>query len=206
MTMLWSPGERHRRRGRNPRVSREACVARALSQQSEASRTRLSWAYARISPSRHEPPRSPDPPEGMLQRLREAHRRTGVVPSQDPTWISRNNTYNTSENRVNPYLVQLKCPRNSDKMKVLCAGHHRVRPDMASWTLHLRTLQPGARHKELLRARRQAILRAWLSQSVLASMRLLQRTHSGRQCPLTVLDIMRYNFYGAEVDSLFRNV
>lgn len=53
-------------------------MAGAISQQPTPSGVRVFGAHARIPSGRHEPPRSTNPPKGVLQRLREAHRWTGA--------------------------------------------------------------------------------------------------------------------------------
>jgi hypothetical protein len=53
--------------------------------------------------------------------------------------------------------------------------------DLAPGALHLQPLQPRIGHAKLLRTRRTAVLRTGLPQSVLAQMRVLQRTHIRRK-------------------------
>lgn len=73
-------------------------------------------------------------------------------------------------------------------------GDHGAGQDLASRAFHLQPLFPRAGHAQLLRARGTTILRARLSQPVLAQMRVLQRTHTGRKPP-TRLSFPRFFFF-----------
>lgn len=208
-------GERHRRGlprqplPRYSRVPRATRLAGALPQHRPRApaRARLARAHAWIPPRRHVTTRSTDPPEGMLQRLREAHRRTGAGMDLQCTCArslaaSLNPTCGEKWHPENFYICFLSFVSKDaakaeldfgisasevDQPNFLSAGDHGPGPHLAPGALHVRSLQPGAGHEELLRAWRQALLRAWLPQSVLAAMRLLQRAHPRRQFPEFIL-------------------
>lgn len=157
-------GKRGRRRRRFTRVPGEARLGGTLPQQPAPAGARFPRAYAGLATCRHEPPRSTNAPEGLLQRLWKTHRRAGGQPSPI-------------------FDMKLDLLRNLCSSVWLSPGDHGVGPHLAPGALHVRALQPGTRHEELLRARWKAVLRAWLPQPVLTEMRLLQRPDSRRQCP-----------------------
>lgn len=120
-------------------------------------------------------------------------RRDAATPARSPSsdrWTPfcfGSRTWIWVNRRLLPTQWSLKCDGlDSDSKGLLFGtGDHGAGPHLAPGALHVRALQPGAGHTELLRARRAAVLRARLPQPVLAEMRVLQRTDLGCQFPIS---------------------